>query len=143
MADIFSVIADATRRELLQHLLDATLSPDNKEGELAVSELVDRMDATQPTVSKHLKVLRDIGLVQVREEGQHRYYRLDPTPLEDVEDWMIPFLSVEFDEEAGAGVPPTLRGRVPISRAPPAVSAALLPRRHTRPAVLSTTRKSA
>ncbi len=103
MADIFSVIADATRRELLQHLLDATLSPDNKEGELAVSELVDRMDATQPTVSKHLKVLRDIGLVQVREEGQHRYYRLDPTPLEDVEDWMIPFLSVEFDDEAGAG----------------------------------------
>ena len=97
MADIFSVIADATRRELLQHLLDATLSPDNKEGELAVSELVDRMDATQPTVSKHLKVLRDIGLVQVREEGQHRYYRLDPTPLEDVEDWIIPFLSAEFD----------------------------------------------
>jgi ArsR family transcriptional regulator, arsenate/arsenite/antimonite-responsive transcriptional repressor len=103
MADIFTVIADATRRELLQHLLDATLSPDNTEGELAVSELVDRMDATQPTVSKHLKVLRDIGLVHVREEGQHRYYRLDPTPLEDIEDWIVPFLSVEFDDEYGEG----------------------------------------
>ncbi|BAU31315.1 ArsR/SmtB family transcription factor [Microcella alkaliphila] len=103
MADIFTVIADATRRELLGHLLDATLSPDNKEGELAVSELVDRMDATQPTVSKHLKVLRDIGLVQVREEGQHRYYRLDSTPLEDVEDFLIPFLTVDFDEEHGEG----------------------------------------
>ena len=98
MADIFDVIADGTRRELLQHLLDATLSPDNSEGELAVSELVDRMDATQPTVSKHLKVLRDHGLVHVREEGQHRYYRIDSEPLEEIEDWLIPFLSAGFDE---------------------------------------------
>lgn len=103
MADIFSVIADSTRREILQHLLDATLSPDNKEGELTVGELVDRMDATQPTVSKHLKVLREIGLVEARGDGQHRFYKLDATPLEDVEDWIIPFLSVEFDEQAGEG----------------------------------------
>lgn len=103
MADIFDVIADGTRRELLQHLLDATLSPDNSEGELAVSELVDRMDATQPTVSKHLKVLRDHGLVHVREEGQHRYYRIDSEPLEEVEDWLIPFLSAGFEDANGDG----------------------------------------
>ena len=103
MADIFDVIADGTRRELLQHLLDATLSPDNSEGELAVSELVDRMDATQPTVSKHLKVLRDHGLVHVREEGQHRYYRIDSEPLEEIEDWLIPFLSAGFDDASGDG----------------------------------------
>lgn len=104
MADIFDVIADGTRRELLQHLLDATLSPDNSEGELAVSELVDRMDATQPTVSKHLKVLREHGLVHVREEGQHRYYRIDSEPLEEIEDWLIPFLSAGFDDAHGDAV---------------------------------------
>ena len=103
MADIFDVIADPTRRELLQHLLDASLRGDNGTGELSVSELVDRTDATQPTVSKHLKVLRDHGLVSVREEGQHRYYAVEPGPLEEVEDWIIPFLSADFDAEAEAG----------------------------------------
>ena len=79
MADIFDVIADATRRELLQHLLDASLRGDNGTGELSVSELVDRMDATQPTVSKHLKVLRDHGLVAFRRESQVLWYRIaDP-----------------------------------------------------------------
>jgi ArsR family transcriptional regulator, arsenate/arsenite/antimonite-responsive transcriptional repressor len=99
MADIFDVIADATRRELLQHLLDASLRGDSGTGELSVSELVERMDATQPTVSKHLKVLRDHGLVTVRDEGQHRYYAVDSAPLEEVEDWIIPFLSADFDPE--------------------------------------------
>ncbi|MDX2026509.1 metalloregulator ArsR/SmtB family transcription factor [Microcella sp.] len=99
MADIFDVIADATRRELLQHLLDASLRGEGVAGELSVSELVDRMDATQPTVSKHLKVLRDHGLVTVRDEGQHRYYTVDSAPLEEVEDWIIPFLSADFDPD--------------------------------------------
>ncbi|MBR22688.1 MAG: metalloregulator ArsR/SmtB family transcription factor [Microcella pacifica] len=97
MADIFDVIADATRRELLQHLLDAALAADASSGELSVGELVERMDATQPTVSKHLKVLREHGLVTVREEGQHRYYRVDASPLEEVEDYLVPFLSAGAD----------------------------------------------
>lgn len=106
MADIFDVIADATRRELLQHLLDASSRGEADAGELSVGELVDRMDATQPTVSKHLKVLRDHGLVTVREEGQHRYYAIDAGPLEEIEDWVIPFLSAGFDAaELGAGFP--------------------------------------
>lgn len=100
MADIFDVIADATRRELLQHLLDASLLNDGGTGELSVGELVERMDATQPTVSKHLKVLREHDLVAVREEGQHRYYRVEPGPLEEIEDWVIPFLSAGFDPSA-------------------------------------------
>lgn len=112
MADIFDVIADATRRELLQHLLEANPSGPDGVGELSVSELVDRMDATQPTVSKHLKVLRDHGLVTVREDGQHRYYRVDATPLEEVEDFVLPFLnddlgsvgSTAFAAWAGADV---------------------------------------
>lgn len=105
MADIFDVIADATRRELLQHLLDASLRDETGAGELSVGELVERMDATQPTVSKHLKVLRDHGLVTVREEGQHRYYAVDAGPLEEVEDWVISFLSAGFDPNDDAGSP--------------------------------------
>ena len=76
MADIFDVLADGTRRELLTHLLRRAESRSSG-GEIAVSELVNELGISQPTVSKHLKVLRDHGLVAVREEGQHRYYRLD------------------------------------------------------------------
>ncbi|WP_168914851.1 ArsR/SmtB family transcription factor [Microcella flavibacter] len=100
MADIFDVIADGTRRELLQHLRDAT--GEDGPGELSVGELVERMDATQPTVSKHLKVLREHGLVHAREEGQHRFYSIDTAPLETIEDWIIPFLA-EDDAYAFAG----------------------------------------
>jgi DNA-binding transcriptional ArsR family regulator len=102
MADIFSVIADPTRRHLLELLLERYAAADDVEatphaGESSVSELVHALDLSQPTVSKHLKVLREAGLVAVREEGQHRYYKLDASPLEEVEDWVIPFLSADFD----------------------------------------------
>jgi len=100
MADIFDVIADTTRRELLQHLRDAIAA--EGPGELSVGELVERMDATQPTVSKHLRVLREHGLVHAREEGQHRYYSLDTAPLEAIEDWIIPFLA-DDDEYSFTG----------------------------------------
>jgi ArsR family transcriptional regulator, arsenate/arsenite/antimonite-responsive transcriptional repressor len=102
MADIFDVIADATRREILRVLLDRYVDDVHHSGEISVSEIVAKLELSQPTVSKHLKVLRDAGLVKVREEGQHRYYQLQSGPLEDVEDWVIPFLSSDFEElEAG------------------------------------------
>lgn len=97
MADIFDVVADATRRELLQVLLERYVAPEPAAGDISVGELVERLGLSQPTVSKHLKVLRDSGLVSVREEGQHRYYSLDSSPLEILEDWLIPFLSADFD----------------------------------------------
>jgi ArsR family transcriptional regulator, arsenate/arsenite/antimonite-responsive transcriptional repressor len=97
MADIFDVISDATRRDLMHALLERYLSPESDSGEISVGDLVEHLGLSQPTVSKHLKVLRDHGLVSVREDGQHRYYRLDTTPLEDVEDWLIPFLSADFE----------------------------------------------
>jgi DNA-binding transcriptional ArsR family regulator len=84
MADIFDVLADGTRRELLALLR-------RRAGEVSVSQLVTELGISQPTVSKHLKVLRDHGLVAVREEGQHRFYRLDPAPLEELEAWLAPF----------------------------------------------------
>ncbi|KQO62356.1 ArsR/SmtB family transcription factor [Curtobacterium sp. Leaf261] len=91
MADIFSVIADPTRRQLLAALLSAYGS-DATAGELSVGQMVTRLGISQPTVSKHLRVLRDTGLVSTREEGQHRYYRLDPEPLLAIEDWVVPFV---------------------------------------------------
>jgi len=91
MADIFDVLADGTRRELLTHLLRHSGSRTTP-GEVAVSELVTELGISQPTVSKHLKVLRDHGLVSVREEGQHRYYRLDPGPLRELQGWLAPFV---------------------------------------------------
>jgi len=86
MADIFDVLADGTRRELLRRL-------ERHAGEVSVSELVTELGISQPTVSKHLKVLREHGLVTVREEGQHRYYRLDRAPFGEFESWLAPFVS--------------------------------------------------
>ena len=95
MPDIFGVISDATRRDILQVLLERL----GDDAEMSVSEIVNQLEISQPTVSKHLKVLRDAELVTVREEGQHRFYSLDPEPLEMVEDFVIPFLSAGFDTE--------------------------------------------
>jgi ArsR family transcriptional regulator len=100
MADIFDVIADPTRRDLLRVLLESYVSRESGSGEISVGEIVDKLGLSQPTVSKHLKVLRDHGLVTVREEGQHRYYCIDTSPLEELEDWLIPFLSADFDGSA-------------------------------------------
>ncbi len=105
MADIFDVIADATRRDILQILLDRYESDSAvTHGGTSVSEIVTALGLSQPTVSKHLKVLREAGLAVVREEGQHRYYRLEYSPLETIEDWLIPFLSVDFDIAEAVGL---------------------------------------
>ena len=95
MPDIFGVISDSTRRDILQLLLERQLD----DAEISVSEIVAKLGLSQPTVSKHLKVLREAELVTVREEGQHRFYSLDAEPLEMVEDFVIPFLSAGFDTE--------------------------------------------
>lgn len=103
MADIFDVIADGTRREILQLLLSR--SADGERG-TSVSHIVHELGVSQPTVSKHLKVLREASLVSVREEGQHRYYSLSPAPLDEVDDWLVPFLiDDEAEEDLDAGAP--------------------------------------
>ena len=89
MADIFDVIADGTRRDILQLLLDRASAGERG---TSVSHIVQQLGVSQPTVSKHLKVLREAHLVSVREEGQHRYYSLSSSPLDQVDDWLIPFL---------------------------------------------------
>jgi DNA-binding transcriptional ArsR family regulator len=97
MADIFDVIADGTRRDILQLLLDRSSAGERG---TSVSHIVHELGVSQPTVSKHLKVLREAQLVSVREEGQHRYYSLSSAPLDEVDDWLIPFLD---DGMAAAG----------------------------------------
>ncbi|GAA1732342.1 hypothetical protein GCM10009746_13300 [Microbacterium paludicola] len=119
MADIFDVIADGTRREILQLLLRRASEADTG---TSVSQIVAALGVSQPTVSKHLKVLREAGLVSVREEGQHRYYSLSPEPLEQVDDWLVPFFVAEgdFEEiaELGASLPePAARAADAVGRA--------------------------
>jgi DNA-binding transcriptional ArsR family regulator len=79
---VFDVIAEPTRRRILELL---------GERERPVTELVELLSLSQPGVSKHLRVLRDAGLVQVRQDGQRRWYQLDATPLAEVDAWLTPF----------------------------------------------------
>ncbi|MGO1958243.1 MAG: ArsR/SmtB family transcription factor [Canibacter sp.] len=95
MPDIFQVISDSTRRDLLTALLEEREST----GEMSVSDLVVKLEVSQPTVSKHLKVLRDAELVTVREDGQHRFYSLNTEPLTMVEDFLMQFLTDNIDAE--------------------------------------------
>jgi DNA-binding transcriptional ArsR family regulator len=82
MASTFEVLAEPRRREILDLLRD---------GERLVGDLVDRLDLAQPTVSKHLKVLRGAGLVDVRQDAQRRWYRLRPAPLAEIDAWLAPY----------------------------------------------------
>ncbi len=77
--DAFNAVAEPRRRQILD-LLAA--------GELPVNDLVARLGLTQPLVSKHLRVLREVGLVQVRDDGRRRLYRVDPEPLKPIHDWL-------------------------------------------------------
>jgi DNA-binding transcriptional ArsR family regulator len=76
------VLAEPNRRRLLDVLRD---------GEQPVGELVHRTGLSQPLVSKHLRVLREAGLVDVRPDGQRRLYRVQPEPLMDLDQWLEPY----------------------------------------------------
>lgn len=97
MTDIFDVIADGTRRDILQLL--RRRSADGDSG-TSVTQIVSELGISQPTVSKHLKVLREAELVTVREDGQRRFYSIEAGPLEEVDDWLVPFLADAYGESA-------------------------------------------
>jgi DNA-binding transcriptional ArsR family regulator len=82
MTATFEVVADDARRQILDLLV---------EEERAVGELVDRLALSQPSVSKHLKVLREAGLVEARIEAQRRIYRVRPDPLREIDEWLTPY----------------------------------------------------
>ena len=77
--DAFNAVAEPRRREILDALVG---------GERSVNDLVEQLGVAQPVVSKHLRVLREVGLVRVRDEGRQRIYRLEPGPLREVFDWV-------------------------------------------------------
>jgi DNA-binding transcriptional ArsR family regulator len=77
-ADPFNAIAEARRRDILVMLAGR---------ERSVADIVDAMELPQPSVSKHLRVLLDVGLVDVRREGRQAYYRTNPARLKVVHDW--------------------------------------------------------
>ena len=78
-ADAFNAVAEPRRREILDLLAG---------GELPVNDLVSRLRLAQPQVSKHLRVLREVGLVKVRDEGRQRMYRLNGPSLKPIHEWI-------------------------------------------------------
>jgi DNA-binding transcriptional ArsR family regulator len=81
-SDVFNAIADGHRREVLDALLA---------GEKAVGEIVNDLSMSQPQVSKHLRVLSEVGLVRCRAEGRRRLYRLEPARLRPLRDWLAAY----------------------------------------------------
>lgn len=82
MSTTFEVLAQPIRRSILDRLRD---------GELLVGELAQALGLSQPLVSKHLRILRDAGLVTVRVDGPRRWYRVCADPLAELDDWLAPY----------------------------------------------------
>jgi DNA-binding transcriptional ArsR family regulator len=78
----YAALAEPSRRRILDLLRD---------GERSVNELVAQLTLSQPGVSKHLKVLREAGLVQVRQDANRRVYALDPGPIRELDVWLAPY----------------------------------------------------
>jgi DNA-binding transcriptional ArsR family regulator len=82
MTSAFAVLAEPNRRQILDLL---------RERERPVGEIVDALSVSQPTVSKHLRALREAGVVDARVDAQRRVYRLRPGPLREIDAWLEPY----------------------------------------------------
>src|SRR5215831_879417 len=78
-SDAFNAVAEPRRRQIIQLLAD---------GERPVNDLVQLLGVAQPQVSKHLRILREVGAVEVRDEGRQRMYRLNGHALKPIHDWV-------------------------------------------------------
>lgn len=103
--DVFSVLADPTRRRILDAL---------REGENSVGDLVQALEVSQPTVSKHLKVLREAGVLRMRADGQRRIYAVEPGALHPAATWLSGFPRHDAQDHT-----PTESGRAGYKTAPP------------------------
>jgi DNA-binding transcriptional ArsR family regulator len=81
-SDVFNAIAESRRREILDVLI---------EGEKPVGAIVDDLSMSQPQVSKHLRVLSEVGLVRCRAEGRRRLYSLEPATLQPFQEWLAKY----------------------------------------------------
>ena len=107
--DVFHILADPTKRKILDLV---------REREWSVGELVNYFGLPQPAVSKHLRALREANMVDVRVDGQRRWYRLRADSLEAVGDWIEPYRSLwqsPFPSSEGEEISPVelASGRVP------------------------------
>ena len=93
--DAFNAVAEPRRRQLLDALAD---------GERSVGDLVGLLGLAQPQVSKHLRVLREVGAVQVREDGRQRLYRLNGRALKPIHDWVSEYERTWDDRFAAVDV---------------------------------------
>jgi DNA-binding transcriptional ArsR family regulator len=82
MTMVFEALAEPNRRRILDFLAQR---------ERPVNDLVGLLRVSQPAVSKHLRVLRDAGLVEVRADAQRRLYRVRPEPLRELDEWLAPY----------------------------------------------------
>ncbi len=82
-SDVFAAVASPVRRALLGLLLDR--------GPLPVQQLAAHFAMSRPSVSEHLKVLKDAGLVREHKSGRNRYYQLEPQPLTELAQWLTPY----------------------------------------------------
>ncbi len=80
--DVFAALANPARREVLRLLLD---------GPMAAGDIAERFDMRRPSLSEHLRVLREAGLVTEQRQGRNRVYTLDAEPLEEVATWLTPY----------------------------------------------------
>ena len=94
-ADAFNAVAEPRRRQILDVLTG---------GELAVNDVVHRLGLSQPQVSKHLRVLREVGAVDVREDGRQRFYRLNGEALKPIHDWIAPYEGIVVGALRPAGL---------------------------------------
>jgi DNA-binding transcriptional ArsR family regulator len=88
VATTFEVLAEPTRRRILDLL---------REDERSVNEIVDRLPLSQPGVSRHLRVLREANLVNVRQDAQRRLYAVNPAPLAEIDAWLEPYRALWSD----------------------------------------------
>jgi DNA-binding transcriptional ArsR family regulator len=86
--DAFNAVAELRRRQILDVLAGGSPGAGERRREWAVNDLVALLGIAQPQVSKHLKVLREVGLVEARDEGRQRMYRLNGQPLKSIHDWV-------------------------------------------------------
>lgn len=82
MDELLDALANPTRRDILDALLG---------GDLTAGELAGKFDMARPSVSEHLRALRESGLVEERQEGRHRFYRVTGEPMLDLIDWLTPY----------------------------------------------------
>lgn len=90
--DTFTALAEPSRRQIIEHL---------KSGPATVNTLVDALSISQPMTSKHLKLLRTAGFVDMRPEGQRRWYALKPQAFQELDDWLKSFQNY-WNEELDA-----------------------------------------